>query len=139
MNDIYIGTKSEMPRAVVPSVLHQQVTANYHSGSFAGHFSGHHLYKTLSQKWWWKNITQKYAQNCPQCAIVVGTGRKLKPLLHPIPTECPFQIVGVDIMELPITTNGNHYVVVFQDLLSKWPIWLLQLLIKKLRELLVCW
>jgi len=29
--------------------------------------------------------------------------------------------VGVDIMELPKTLRGNKYVVVFQDLLSKWP------------------
>ena len=32
-----------------------------------------------------------------------------------------FQIVGVDIMELPKTSKGNQYVVVFQDFLSKWP------------------
>ena len=34
---------------------------------------------------------------------------------------CNFQIVDVDIMELPKTSNGNRYVVVFQDFLSKWP------------------
>ena len=62
-----------------------------------------------------------YAQSCPQCAIVQGAGRKEKPLLHPIPSERPFQIVGVDVMELPITTRGNKYVVVFQDLCTNWP------------------
>ena len=41
-----------------------------------------------------------YVNNCPQRAIVEGTGRKQKPLLQPIFTELPFQIVGVDIMEL---------------------------------------
>ena len=59
--------------------------------------------------------------NCPQCAIVEGTGRRKKPLLQPIATEQPFQIIGVDIMELPVTTQGNRYVVIFQDLFSKWP------------------
>ena len=62
-----------------------------------------------------------YANNCPQCAIVEGTGRRQKPLLQPIATERPFQIIGVDIMELPVTTQGNRYVVVFQDLFTKWP------------------
>ena len=42
--------------------------------------------------------------------IVEGMGRRQKPLLQPIVTECPFQIVGVDIMELPITARGNRYV-----------------------------
>jgi len=67
--------------------------ADYHSGSFAGHFSGPRLYKTLSQKWWWKHMhrdTQRYAQNYPQCTIVDGTGRKLKLPLHLISTEHPF-------------------------------------------------
>ena len=47
-----------------------------------------------------------YAQSCPQSAIVHGAGRKQKPPLHPIPTERSFQIFGVDVMELPITTRG---------------------------------
>ena len=32
------------------------------------------------------------------------------------------QTVGVDIIELPLTTNGNRYAIVFQDLFTKWPI-----------------
>ena len=45
------------------------------------------------------------ARNCPQGAIVEGTGKKVKPPLFPIPTERPFQIVGADNMdsELPVT------------------------------------
>jgi len=62
-----------------------------------------------------------YANSCPDCAIVQGTGRRQKPLLHPIISERPFHIVGVDIMELPVTSRGNHYVVVFQDLFTKRP------------------
>ena len=33
-----------------------------------------------------------YVNNCPQCTIVEGTGRRQKPLLQPIATEQPFQI-----------------------------------------------
>ena len=59
--------------------------------------------------------TLEYANNC---AIVQGTGRQQKPLFI---GERPFQIVGVDIMKLPVISRGNRYVVVFQDLLTKWP------------------
>ena len=61
-----------------------------------------------------------YLKDCPQCAIVSGTGRKCNPPLKPIPVERVFRIVGVDILELPRTSAGNQYVVVFQDFLSKW-------------------
>ena len=54
-------------------------------------------------------------RNCPQCAIMQGTSKKVVPPLNPIPIEHVFQIVGVDIMELPKTNSGNKYVIVFQD------------------------
>ena len=63
-----------------------------------------------------------YANSCPQCAIVEGTRRRQKPLLQPIVTQPPFQIVGVDIMELPITAKGNRFVIIFHDLFTKWPL-----------------
>ena len=64
---------------------------------------------------------QKYSKSCPECAIVTRGGRYHKPPLHPIPVQRPFQIMGVDVTELPQTEQGNKYVVVFQDFFSKWP------------------
>ena len=64
----------------------------------------------------------RYSENCAECAIAVGVGRRKKPLLHPIPVKRPFQILGVDVMELPKTSKGNKYVIVIQDFLTKWPL-----------------
>ena len=36
------------------------------------------------------------------------------------PVGGPFERVGVDLMELPLTTLGNRYVIVFLDYLTKW-------------------
>ena len=52
---------------------------------------------------------------------MTGGGRQHKPPLQPIPVERPFQKIGVDIMDLPYTERGNKHVVVFQDMLTKWP------------------
>ena len=65
-------------------------------------------------------ITQ-FVRNCPECTIVSGGERSVVPPLHPIPVQRPFQILGVDIMDLPVTKQGNRHVLVFQDYLSKWP------------------
>ena len=96
-----------------------------HSGPMSGHFSGERLCKSLSRHWWWKNMYSDvvhHCSSCPQCAIVNASGRLNKPPLHPIPVERVFQIVGVDVMDLPKTDAGNKHVVVFQDFLSKWPL-----------------
>ena len=45
-----------------------------------------------------------------------------RPLLRPIPVQRVFQIIGLDIMDLPRTNQGNQHVIVFQDFLSKWPL-----------------
>ena len=51
-----------------------------------------------------------------------GSGKLVKPPLHPIPVQRPFQILGVDVMDLPVTEKGNKHVVVFQDYFTKWPL-----------------
>ena len=111
-------------RAVVPHHLRKQVLEESHSGPLGGHFSGNRLYNALVRHWWWEGMyvdAQKFSKSCLECAIVTGGGRHHQPPLHPIPVQCPFQIMGVDNMELPWTEKGNKYVVVFQDLFSKWP------------------
>ena len=83
----------------------------------AGHFAGPRLYASLSRHWWWRTMyidALEFSRGC-------GEGRRCKPTLHPIPSATPFQIIGVDIMELPLTERGNRYVIVFQDFLTKWP------------------
>ena len=92
----------------------------------AGHFSEPRLYRTLERRWWWQGMyadAVQHAKNCPRCTVVGSTARVQKP---PLPVNRIFQIVGVDIilliMELPRTTQGNRYVVVFQDFLSKFPL-----------------
>ena len=62
-----------------------------------------------------------FCKCCPECAVVTGAGRQLRPPLHPIPVERPFQKIGVDRMDLPCTDRGNRHVIVFQDLFTKWP------------------
>ena len=118
----YIGHVS--PRAVVPSSLKKSLIDEYHSGVMAGHFSGPRVHQEMSRKWWWHQMYQDIlnaVKSCLQCATVTGPGKKQLPPLQSIPVSHPFQIVGVDIMELPLTSNGNKYAIVFQNLFTKWP------------------
>lgn len=50
--------------------------------------------------------------------IVTGGQHKHKLYLQPIPVQRPFQIVGVDTMDLPCTKSGNKCVLVFQDMFT---------------------
>ena len=112
-------------RIAVPSHLRQNILQEYHGGVYSGHFASSKLYGAMSRRWWWPGMYKdvvEFCRSCPDCAVVTGGGRKQVPPLQPIPVQRPFQIFGVDIMELPITKSGNRYVIVFQDFLTKWPL-----------------
>ena len=75
----------------------------------AGHFSGARLYEMLSRKWWWEDLYKdaiSFCKNCPECAVVSGTGKQQKPQLNPTQVSRPFQILRVDIMELIASRMG---------------------------------
>ena len=58
----------------------------------------------------------QFVKTCLECATVSGGGRIQRPPLCPIPVQRPFQIIGVDIMALPKTSQGNQYDLVFSGL-----------------------
>ncbi len=125
-NDVlyYLDPKKGYKRAVVPKTLREVVMKSVHGGPFAGHFSGDRLFKTLMRSWYWEGMytdCEKHRKGCPQCCIVVGGGKHGNPPLQPIPVSRPFQILGIDIMDLPKTDRGAKHVVVIQDFLTKWP------------------
>ena len=104
-------------RAVVPHHLKERLIKSVHGGPLAGHFSNNRLYNLLVRSWWWDSMygdVTKHCKNCPQCAFASGAGSVGKPPLQPIPVQRPFQIIGVDIMDLPKTERGNKHVLVFQ-------------------------
>lgn len=62
----------------------------------------------------------QHCKGCLTCATYRGGGRRTKPPLMPIKVGGPFDRVGVDILEMPLTESGNRYVVVLVEYLTKW-------------------
>ena len=118
-------TREDRKRIAVPQHLREKIMRESHGGKYSGHFAGPKLYKTLSQQWWWSGMYSdalSYCKRCPECATVTGSSRQHRPPLKPIPIQRPFQKIGVDIMDLPCTEQGNKHVIVFQDMFSKRPL-----------------
>ena len=73
--------------------------------------------------YWWKGMradVHHFCRSCLVCASRKGPGRSFRPPLTPIPVGGPFHRIGVDVLQLPLTANGNRYVVCFVDYLTKW-------------------
>ena len=67
-----------------------------------------------------RSDVSQWSQVCLVCATR-NVGQPVKPLLTPIPVGGPFDRIGVDILQLPKSSQGNCYAVVFMDYLMKWP------------------
>ena len=55
------------------------------------------------------------------CASVQGQSFRSTPALVSIPVGGPFKCVGMDFVEFDQSAYGNHYALMFQDYLTKWP------------------
>ena len=69
---------------------------------------GRTLYDSLLLHWWWRGMFQDataFARSCPKSAVATGAGRRIKPPLQPIQVSLPFQILGIDIIDLPLTDS----------------------------------
>ena len=109
---------------VVPEQLRPEVLQEAHAGCFAGHLAEKKVYDRLRRSVWWKGMkadVRRHCRSCLVCASRKGGKRTFKPPLQPIPVGGPFHRVAVDILKLPLTSNGNRYVAVFMDYLTKWP------------------
>ena len=110
-------------RVVPPTADRNELCREAHEGPFGGHLREAKIHSELSRHYWWPgmraNLT-KWCRSCVRCATR-GVGRPVRPPLTPIPVAGPFDRVGADVLQLPKTTSGKRYAVVFMDYLTKWP------------------
>ena len=108
---------------VVPRELRYQLFTEAHAGLLAGHFSEKKVYGKICRSYWWQGLRADVRRFCQSCLICVsrrGPGYRQHPPMKPIPVKGPFHQVAVDVLQLPFSSNGNKYVVVFMDYLTKW-------------------
>jgi len=92
------------------------------------HPTGAHLgidktFEKIRDQYYWPQMFENikdYIRSCDQCQ---KRGRYRTPgPLHPIPVGEPFSKIGIDIVgPLPITKQGNKYIIVATDYFTKWP------------------
>lgn len=110
---------------ILPASLRTTVLQAHHDSPFGAHFGFTKMFYKIRQHFYWPNMAQdilEYVNSCPSCGA-----RKLsinKPVgeLQPITATEPFDIIGIDLVgPLPRTKHGYKYILVIQDLFSKWP------------------
>ena len=108
-----------IPKSLVPKVL-----MICHSHKLVGHPGVRKTQNLVSKNYFWKHCSRdakEFVLNCETCQLSKGNVMKRVPL-EPYPSDLlPFQCVSMDTMgPFPRTTNGNRYILVFVDYLSRY-------------------
>ena len=112
-----------LQRKVITELKVQEILYNGHSSVLAGHFDANATYEKLRKYYYWPRMfktIQDYIKVCDTCQ------RRGKPkksqFLHPIPVGEIFDRWGMDIVgPLPPTKEGNKYIMVATEYLTRWP------------------
>ena len=94
-----------------------------HNHPTAGHFGTEKTYEKIKERFYWKGMLQDIKQYIKYCDTCQRRGKKGgQGYLNPIKTEKPFERIGIDFVgPLSRTRNGNRYILVAMDYLTKWP------------------
>lgn len=109
-----------VPRSCVPKILKA-----FHDAPYSGHFGVRKTRRRLERYYFWFRMGQDIRAYCARCSSCLERKspkhRKRAPLQQFPEVTRPFERTAMDIMgPLPTTTQGNKYVLVFTDHLTKY-------------------
>ena len=114
-------------RLVVPSLLRREILSNCHDTPDSGNFCITKTTEKVSRNYWWPGLSLSVKSYVAACSFCQKNKNKTStPVgeLHPIlPPTRMFSLMGIDHLgPFRLTTNGNRYLLVAIDYLSKWVI-----------------
>ena len=107
---------------ILPPNLQKDALIRNHDAATAGHFGADKTLERLRQDAFWINMAKDVAEYCKQCVICQQSKLNMpqRAPLQNIPIGQPWQMVAVDILQVPLSTNNNRYLLVIQDYFTKW-------------------
>lgn len=109
---------------VAPKAIRDHIFRELHENRIAGHFGRDRTLDNVNRRFYWPGMTESVKRWCASCDICArckpgpGLGRSA---LHQFKLTMPLECVAVDICgPLPITNDGNEYIIVIGDYFTKW-------------------
>ena len=111
-------------RLVTPISLRKSVFKHLHSSKAGGHLGVNRSLSKVQNEFFWPGLSKDVERWCSWCADCARSkpGRvPNKANLQQQPVGFPLERMAVDLMgPLPMTKNGNLYIVVIADYFTKW-------------------
>ena len=115
MSDVI--TVPVIPPSLQPKLLHQT-----HDEPSAGHQGFDKTLNRLQQQAYWVGMASdvnKYCRECLKCQQMKQSLPSKAPLTS-IPVGRPWEMIAVDVLQVPMSYQHNKYLLVVQDYFTKW-------------------
>ena len=117
---------------VVPQSLKKTFLAIAHNES--GHQGISHTLSSLSEIAYWVGMSRDVAHYCKYC-VTCQTTKALPAPLRPVIAFRPWELIAVDILNVPVSAQGKQYILGVQDYFSKWPFAQIKRLVRPLQSI----
>ncbi|CAB0039229.1 unnamed protein product [Trichogramma brassicae] len=110
-------------RLVVPAEQRERVLTESHCLTSSGHLAAKKTYDRLACEYWWPGMwyaVEEYCNSCDVCQRYKVPQTGPKGLMTRRVVDRPWAVVAADMMEFPRSKNQNKYLLVFQDLFTRW-------------------
>jgi hypothetical protein len=116
----------EVYKVVVPKAYRAMIMYEAHDGLLGAHMGFKRTLKRIQQKYFWPGMIEEIKMYCKACSVCQEGKTPAKygrQPLRPITVNGVFERVAMDVLgPLPNTHQGNTYILVIQEYLTKWPI-----------------
>ena len=119
------GKKQEtFDRLCAPPFFRQRILTYFHDEAHSAHLGVNRTMEKIVRRYTWPNIykeVRQYVLRCHDCQGRKGPTTFKAGLLQCVKIERPFERVGFDhLVPFRVSTNGNRYLIVAVDYLTKW-------------------
>uniref|UniRef100_H3AIA3 Gypsy retrotransposon integrase-like protein 1 n=1 Tax=Latimeria chalumnae TaxID=7897 RepID=H3AIA3_LATCH len=117
------ASKEPIYQVLVPQKLVDRVLWFLHGNATSGHMAAKKTLRRAHQLCYWPFMSRDihaWCEKCHSCQARRTPVPRPQAPMKSIVADKPFQEVAADILELPITSCGNHYVLVVQDYFTKY-------------------
>ena len=107
---------------VLPRALQQDAIYQAHDIPGSGHQGHDKTLQKLRLNAYWVGMSSDVAEHCMKCTVCLQAKlpTPAKAPLMSLPVGSPWEMLAVDVLEVPVSTNGNRYLLVVQDYFTKW-------------------
>ena len=106
---------------VLPAVFHKEALIRNHDVPTAGHQGITKTLDRLHHEAYWIDMAKHVEEHCRKCTICQNSKLTMpqRAPLQNIPIGQPWQLIAIDVLKVPLSTNNNQYLLVLQDYFTK--------------------